>query len=55
MNENQTEEDKQPIPSWQRLFDRPFVLLIAGLITMFVFYTIWGMYEIMSLPQGTLP
>jgi hypothetical protein len=33
----------------------PVLLLVFGLVVMFVFYTIWGLYEIMSLPQATLP
>lgn len=48
---NQAEE----IPLGQRLFERPFLLLVFGLVVMFVFYTIWGLYEVMSLPQSTLP
>ena len=43
------------IPAGQRLFDRPFLLLAAGLLVMFLFYTGWGMFEILSLPQGKLP
>jgi hypothetical protein len=43
------------IPLGQKLADSPFLLLIAGLVTMFGFYTIWGLIEIMSLPQATLP
>ena len=43
------------IPLGQRLFERPFLLLTFGLIVMFVFYTIWGMVEFMSLPQAPLP
>ncbi len=51
---------KQPsgsdqIPLGQRIADSPFLLLAAGLVTMFAFYTIWGMYEILSLPPATLP
>jgi len=42
-------------PLGQRLLDRPFLLLIAGLIVMFLFYTGWGMFEILSLPAGSLP
>jgi hypothetical protein len=42
-------------PLGQRLFDRPFLLLGAGLVVMFLFYTGWGMWEILSLPAGTLP
>jgi hypothetical protein len=44
-----------PIPLGQRLFDRPFLLLLAGLVVMFGFYTIWGLYEILSLPKAALP
>ena len=44
-----------PIPLGQRLLDRPFLLLVAGLIVMFGFYTIWGLYEILSLPKAPLP
>lgn len=42
-------------PLGQRIADSPFLLLAAGLVTMFVFYTIWGLYEVMSLPQAPLP
>ncbi len=49
------DENKDEIPLGQRLFDRPFLLLVAGLVVMFVFYTIWGMFEIMTLPKSTLP
>jgi len=45
----------QPVPLGQRLLDRPFLLLVAGLVVMFGFYTLWGLYEILSLPQATLP
>lgn len=42
-------------PLGQRLLDHPFLLLIAGLLVMFGFYTIWGLIEILSLPKATLP
>ena len=45
----------EEIPLGQKLFNRPFLLLVFGLAVMFVFYTIWGMVEIMNLPQATLP
>ena len=47
--------DPEPIPRPQRLYDNPFLLLIAGLIVMFVIYTGWGMFEILTLPTATLP
>ena len=46
--------DQAP-PLGQRLLDRPFLLLLAGLAVMFGFYTIWGLYEILSLPKASLP
>ncbi len=46
--------DESP-PLLQRLFDNIFLLLAAGLVVMFVVYTGWGMWEILSMPQGTLP
>lgn len=42
-------------PLGQRLFDRPFLLLIAGIFVMVLFYTGWGLVEILSLPKATLP
>lgn len=47
--------DSEPIPLLQRLYDQPFLLLAAGLAVMFVFYTGWGMYELLTLPQSPLP
>ncbi|MEZ4417631.1 MAG: hypothetical protein R3E10_17885 [Gemmatimonadota bacterium] len=43
------------IPLGQRLFDRPFVLLLIGVVVMFVFYTGWGLLEILSLTPAPLP
>ena len=39
----------------QRLFDNMWLLLIMGIVVMFVVYTGWGMYELLSMPVGTLP
>ncbi|MDX1645423.1 MAG: hypothetical protein R3244_13800 [Thermoanaerobaculia bacterium] len=47
--------ESEPVPLGQRLFDRPFLLLALGLLVMFGFYTIWGLIEIATLPQATLP
>lgn len=46
--------DETP-PVWQRLFDNVFLLLVAGVVIMLVVFTGWGMWEILSMPQGTLP
>ncbi len=52
---NDGKEQNEQIPWGQRLFDRPIVLLLLGLATMFCFYTIWGLIEIITLPHSTLP
>ena len=39
----------------QRLMDNPWVLLALGLGVPILSYTIWGLVEIMSLPQAALP
>jgi|InoplaM3SPM_1038593.scaffolds.fasta_scaffold02550_3 hypothetical protein len=43
------------IPLMQRLFDKPFLLLILGVSVVGVFYTLWGLIEIFTMPQATLP
>jgi hypothetical protein len=43
-----------PVPLGQRLFDNMFLLLGAGLLIMFLFYTGWGLWEITSLPSAAL-
>lgn len=48
-------DDDERIPLGQRIFDNPFLLLAAGLVVMFGFYTIWGIVEVLSLPTATLP
>ncbi len=55
--EESTEVASPPaeVPLGQRLFDRPFLLLLLGLLVMFLFYTGWGMYEVLTLPEATLP
>lgn len=44
-----------PVPLGQRLFDNVFLLLAAGLLVMFVLYTGWGLWEILTLPSTPLP
>ena len=42
-------------PLGQRFFDNMFLLLVLGLVVMFAVYTGWGLWEILSLPEATLP
>jgi hypothetical protein len=43
------------IPLGQRLYDRPFLLLFAGIVVMVLFYTGWGLWEVLTLPPAPLP
>ena len=43
------------VPLLQRLYDRPFLLLVLGVAIMLIVFTGWGIWEIVSLPQATLP
>ena len=42
-------------PALQKLMESPFLLLLLGIVVMLVFYTGWGMFEVMNMPQATLP
>lgn len=55
LEESNQSTGKEEIPWGQRIMERPFLLLILGLVVMFAFYTGWGMYEILSLPHAALP
>jgi len=50
-----TQDEDAEIPFGQRLYDRPFVLLVFGMVVMVVFYTAWGLIEVMTLPTAKLP
>jgi hypothetical protein len=52
---NVPKENGEPIPLGQRLLNRPFLLLLAGAAVTFLFYTGWGMVEILTLPRAPLP
>lgn len=46
---------RDDIPLGQKLLDSPFLLLVAGLVIMIVFYTAWGLCDINNLPPAKLP
>ena len=55
---DETPEQGDPpeeIPLGQRLFDSPFLLLVACIVVMFVFFTGWGLVELATLEQAPLP
>lgn len=54
-NDEARHEVELEIPFMQRMFDKPFLLLILGISVVGVFYTLWGLIEILTIPQATLP
>ncbi|HWP39156.1 MAG TPA: hypothetical protein VNL18_16530 [Gemmatimonadales bacterium] len=42
-------------PLGQRLYDNWALLLVAGILVMVAFYTLWGLVEVRSLPVSPLP
>lgn len=48
---NEPESDKKEvIPVMQRILDNPFLLLFLGVVIPTVFYIMWGIMEIVSIP-----
>ena len=45
-----TPPDDEDIPVMQRVLDNPFLLLFLGVTIPAVFYVIWGVMEITSIP-----
>ncbi|HEX6051184.1 MAG TPA: hypothetical protein VFZ21_18010 [Gemmatimonadaceae bacterium] len=46
--------DESP-PLGQRLYDNMFLLLALGIVIMLIVYTGWGLWEVVTMPKGTLP
>ncbi len=44
------DDEAERIPFMQRLLDNPFLLLFLGVAIPTVFYIIWGVMEIVSIP-----
>jgi len=40
------------IPVMQQILDNPFLLLFLGITVPTVFYIIWGIMEVISIPIG---
>lgn len=60
MNEESRNQDqhedandaKERVPVMQRVLDNPFLLLFLGVTVPTVFYIIWGVMEIVTIPIG---
>lgn len=40
------------VPVMQRVLDNPFLLLFLGVVFPTVFYILWGIMEIVTIPIG---
>ena len=49
-NTNASDPGKERIPTMQKLLDNPFLLLFIGVVMPTVFYVIWGIMEIVTIP-----
>jgi hypothetical protein len=51
MNQETTASaEAERIPMMQRIIDNPFILLFIGVVFPAVFYIIWGIMEIITIP-----
>jgi hypothetical protein len=49
MDQNQ-DAKREPIPVMQQVLDNPFLLLFLGVVMPTVFYIVWGIMEIVTIP-----
>ena len=43
-------EQNERIPMMQKIIDNPFLLLFIGVVFPTVFYVIWGIMELVTIP-----
>lgn len=46
------DQSQEPVPFMQQVLDNPILLLIIGVVTPTVLYTVWGVFEVMAIPAG---
>ena len=46
------DDDNAPVPLVQQLLDNPFLLLFIGVLVPMVLYTVWGVWDILTLPMA---
>lgn len=49
-NSNQDETQPERVPAMQQILDNPFLLLFIGVTIPTIFYVIWGIMEIVTIP-----
>lgn len=45
-----TDTSEERVPIMQQILDNPFLLLFIGVAVPTVFYTIWGIMEVVTIP-----
>jgi hypothetical protein len=48
--EGSNQEEAARVPVMQKILDNPFILLFIGVVFPTVFYIIWGIMEIVTIP-----
>ena len=43
---------EEPVPAMQQLLDNPFLLLFIGVMVPMLVYTVWGVFDILTLPTA---
>lgn len=49
-SQSQPDQAGERIPVMQRILDNPFLLLFIGVVFPAVFYIIWGIMELVTIP-----
>ena len=44
------DDPTEPVPMMQQLLDNPFLLLFLGVMIPMVVYTVWGVFDILTVP-----
>ena len=52
-NASQANGEEEHIPFMQRVLDNHFLLLFIGVVMPTVFYIVWGVMEIATIPVGS--
>lgn len=47
---DETSASEEAIPVMQQILDNPFLLLFLGIAVPTVFYIVWGVMEIVTIP-----
>jgi len=50
MDQEDNDTQKERVPVMQKILDNPFLLLFIGIVMPTVFYIVWGIMEIITIP-----